>query len=408
MGKTEAVFGAQATHKVRDKTASAGNIWLRPDQKQTSSVALLPQLRGRVTTATARDTARTGRNSPEFQFHPIRCHLADCEHRCRARHRATWRRQRCWGGTGGGPPPRELQPSLARRVAGLHPHSCGSPTCKDPALQVQLVGHADLGAELQHQQHGQDHDNALPEQRRLEAPPEPAGEGPRRQGAQAGPPTPRHGGTEPASRTCGGRGRGVRGRWPGLQTPRWHGAGMRRGQAPPRRPDRASTAPQSRVKLQAAPRAAGPPGSRCDPPRAEGRWEWVSCPRPPPPVRPADRRPPAEAQPPPGEKPRCWNTCLPRARSSVWRPTAALAPGRGEWGLQASTAPSVSREVGGRATQPSLEKRRRQAGHGPHCQPQALMPDQDWLAHTDASTSTLFSEPQPAQPSQPQAPRPSC
>lgn len=45
-GKTEAVFGAQATHKVREKTASAGNIWLRPEQKQTSSAALLPQLMG--------------------------------------------------------------------------------------------------------------------------------------------------------------------------------------------------------------------------------------------------------------------------------------------------------------------------------------------------------------------------
>lgn len=48
-------------------------------------------------------------------------------------------------------------------------------TCKGAALDVQLVGHADLGAEFQHQQHRKDHDYALPQQRGLEVPPKPKG-----------------------------------------------------------------------------------------------------------------------------------------------------------------------------------------------------------------------------------------
>lgn len=48
-----------------------------------------------------------------------------------------------------------------------------SPTCKETTFDVQLVGHADFGAELQHHQHGEDHDDALPEEWGLEMPPKP-------------------------------------------------------------------------------------------------------------------------------------------------------------------------------------------------------------------------------------------
>jgi hypothetical protein len=50
-----------------------------------------------------------------------------------------------------------------------------TPTCKGAALDVQLIGHADLGAELQHEQHRKDHDYALPQERGLEVPSEPKG-----------------------------------------------------------------------------------------------------------------------------------------------------------------------------------------------------------------------------------------
>lgn len=50
-----------------------------------------------------------------------------------------------------------------------------TPTCKGAAFDVQLVGHADLGAELQHQQHGKDHDYALPQERGLKVPSKPGG-----------------------------------------------------------------------------------------------------------------------------------------------------------------------------------------------------------------------------------------
>ena len=210
-----------------------------------------------MTTATARDAVRTGRNSPEFPFHMIQCrrsHLPDCEHRCRDRHARHLAKPALLGqhwveAPPPPPPPRELQPSPARRATGLRPQSCGSPTCKDPALHVQLAGHADLGAELQHQQHGQDHDDALPEQRRLEAPPEPA-----RGDAAA----------------SGGRRPGARGHSPS-------GPGCRR---PPARPARASTAPQSRVtgRLHPSPgTAATLPG-----PRAGGSGSPAPAPHPSP------------------------------------------------------------------------------------------------------------------------------
>lgn len=75
-------------------------------------------------------------------------------------------------------------------------------------------------------------------------PPEPAGEGAAASGG-AGQVSRRHGGTEPG---CGGAGR------PPPPTAR---PGLHR--------------PPEPSHGQAAPRAAGPPGSRCDPPRAQGR-----------------------------------------------------------------------------------------------------------------------------------------
>lgn len=49
------------------------------------------------------------------------------------------------------------------------------PTCKGAALDVELISHADLGAEFQHQQHRKDHDYALPEQRGFKVPSKPKG-----------------------------------------------------------------------------------------------------------------------------------------------------------------------------------------------------------------------------------------
>lgn len=63
---------------------------------------------------------------------------------------------------------------FAGAASGLVPAS-RPPTCKETAPGAQLAGHADLGAQLQHQQHGARHDDALPQQRGLEAPSEPGG-----------------------------------------------------------------------------------------------------------------------------------------------------------------------------------------------------------------------------------------
>lgn len=103
---------------------------------------------------------------------------------------------------------------FAGAASGLVPAS-RPPTCKETAPGAQLAGHADLGAQLQHQQHGARHDDALPQQRGLEAPSEPGGGDTAVRGAaRPRPGLDPAGGGEPPSESCGlpeepGRGAGA-------------------------------------------------------------------------------------------------------------------------------------------------------------------------------------------------------
>lgn len=51
----------------------------------------------------------------------------------------------------------------------------GGLTCERAAFCVQLGCHTDIGAQVQHHQHGDNHDDALPQQGGLKVPPKPGG-----------------------------------------------------------------------------------------------------------------------------------------------------------------------------------------------------------------------------------------
>lgn len=55
----------------------------------------------------------------------------------------------------------------------------GALTYEWAPLGVEFSGHADVGAQVQHDEHGGNHDEALPQQQRLKVAPKPDGRKPK-------------------------------------------------------------------------------------------------------------------------------------------------------------------------------------------------------------------------------------